>query len=154
MSERRQQNWSVPLRVRFRSPTERAQWEREHATLPTIPATGDDPMLQPSLVNLPSLPESPQYTRQIKELIRLGNILRAELGLDEVLQQIVASISACTGFRMASINLVKEDNDYLVTAAFTGASQEGERIMRERQISVEQILRVMRPEFRISQSYF
>ncbi len=39
-----------------------------------------------------------QHARQIKELIRLGNILRAEPGFDEVLNQIVAAISTCTGF--------------------------------------------------------
>src|SRR5207302_9415535 len=34
MSERKQQSWHVPLRVRFRSPVEQAQWEREHEALP------------------------------------------------------------------------------------------------------------------------
>ena len=153
MAERRQQNWSVPLRVRFRSPAERAQWEREHTGMPTIPANGDDPTLQSHILNIPSGGESP-HTRQIKELIRLGNILRAELGLDEVLQQIVASISTCTGFRMAVINLVKDESDYLVGTAFVGASEEGERIIRERHITVEQVMRFMRPEYRVSQSYF
>ena len=51
------------------------------------------------IIPLPSGTESAQRTQQIKELIRLGNVLRAELGLNEVLQQIVASISTCTGFR-------------------------------------------------------
>src|SRR2546423_5135290 len=117
MSERRPHNLFVPLRVRFRSPAERAQWEREHTGMPTIPSTGDDPTLQSHILNMSSEAESP-HTRQIKELIRLGSILRAELGLDEVLQQVVASISTCTGFRMAVINLVKDDSNYLVGAAF------------------------------------
>ena len=153
MAERRQQNWSVPLRVRFRSPAERAQWEREHTGIPTIPATGDDPTLHSHILNTPSGTESP-HTRQIKELIRLGNILRAELGLDELLQQIVASISACTGFRMAVINLVMDGSDSLIGAAFVGASEESERIIRERHITVDQVMRIMRPEYRVSQSYF
>src|SRR5258706_3552703 len=153
MSERRPHNLFVPLRVRFRSPAERAQWEREHTGMPTIPSTGDDPTLQSHILNMSSGAESP-HTRQIKELIRLGNILRAELGLDEVLQQVVASISTCTGFCMAVINLVKDDSDYLVGTAFIGASEESERIIRERYITVEQVLRFMRPEFSVSQSYF
>ena len=153
MSERRPHNLFVPLRVRFRSPAERAQWEREHTGMPTIPSTGDDPTLQSHILNTSSEAESP-HTRQIKELIRLGNILRAELGLDEVLQQVVASISTCTGFRIAVINLVKDDSDYLVGTAFIGASEESERIIRERHITVEQVLRFMRPEFSVSQSYF
>ena len=153
MSERRQQSLYVPLRVRFRSPAERTQWEREHPGMPAMPANGDDPTLQSHILNVPSGAESP-YTRQIKELIRLGNILRAELGLDDVLQQIVASISTCTGFRIAVINLVKDDSDYLIGAAFVGASREGERLIREGHITADQFLRFMRPEFRVSQSYF
>ncbi len=103
---------------------------------------------------LPTGAESPQRTRQIKELIRLGNILRSELGLNEVLQQIVASISTCTGFRMAVINLVDEKHGYLSSVAFAGMSEEGTRVLQESHIPLEQLYNIMRPEFRISQSYF
>ncbi|HKF37315.1 MAG TPA: methyl-accepting chemotaxis protein, partial [Ktedonobacteraceae bacterium] len=153
MSEKRQQNRFVPLRVRFRSPAEQEQWEREHAahTLSTFhPAANDRAPIMP----LPRGTESPQRTRQIKELIRLGNILRAELGFNEVLQQIVASISACTGFRIAIINLVEEGSEITSPVAFVGAPEESERIIRERPLTVEQMHRLMRPQFRISQSYF
>ncbi len=148
--EKRQQNWFVPLRVRFRTPAEQTQWERDHA-MHAIHLTGDD---QAPATPLPRGTESPQRTRQIKELIRLGNILRAELGLNEVLQLIVASISACTGFRIAVINLVQENSDYTTPAAFVGAPEESERIVREHPLTVEQMHRLMRPQFRISQSYF
>src|SRR6266550_5969084 len=130
MSEQRPQNWYLPLRVRFRSPAEQTQ--REHETAPAI---GGSQALRSHIVGAAIDPGAVQRTRQIKELIRLGNILRAELGLNEVLQQIVASISACTGFRMSVINLVKDDSDYLVGAAFIGASEESERIIREGHIS-------------------
>jgi methyl-accepting chemotaxis protein len=153
MSEKRQQNWFVPLRVRFRSPAEQEQWEREHAahTLPAFHPAADG---QVPTMPLPRGIESPQRTQQIKELIRLGNVLRAELGFNEVLQQIIASISDCTGFRGAVINLVKENSDLTSPAAFVGASEETERIIRERPLTTEQMHRLMRPQFRISQSYF
>jgi methyl-accepting chemotaxis protein len=153
MSEKRQQNWFVPLRVRFRSPAEQEQWEREHAahTLPAFHPAADG---QVPTMPLPRGTESPQRTRQIKELIRLGNVLRAELGFNEVLQQIIASISDCTGFRIAVINLVEEGSDITSPVAFVGAPEESERIIRERPLTVEQMHRLMRPQFRISQSYF
>ncbi len=156
MSEQKQQNRFVPLRVRFRSPAEQAQWEREHAAhiTPSFPSTGDDEAQQALNMPLPRGAESPQRTRQIKELIRLGNILRSELGLNEVLQQIVASISTCTGFRMAVINLVDEKHGYLSSVAFAGMSEEGTRVLQESHIPLEQLYNIMRPEFRISQSYF
>lgn len=155
MSERKQQNWYVPLRVRFRSPAERAQWEREQAAgLPTIPVTPDDRALQMPAISFPHDIDTPLRARQIKELIRLGNVLRAEMGLDDILQRIVAVISACTGFRIAVINLLEDQNDYLTPAAFAGATEESRRIVREHPVTVEQMMRMMRPEFQIGQSYF
>ncbi len=155
MSEQKSQGWFVPLRVRFRSPTERAQWEREH---PGVLAA-DEQTLQLQLPTLGSELEALRRTQQIKELIRLGNVLRAQLdfeldGLNEVLQQIGNSISACTGFRVLVINLVEPGSEYVVPVAFAGASEEGERIVRESRMTVEQLLGLMRGEFRISQSYF
>src|SRR6266568_4118243 len=169
MSERKQQGWFVPLRVRFRSPAEHGQLGRESGVTTSI--GGDDSALQPHAegairsLHAPepkgsrdraalahgfqespdwaptSIPASVQHTRQIKELIRLGNILRAELGLNEVLQQIVSSMSACTGFRILVINLIEEGNDYLTPIAFAGASEEGQRLIRENPVTVEQMHR-------------
>jgi len=148
MSERRQQGLHVPLRVRFRSPIEQAQWEREHGTLPPR-----DSQPLPSPETSADI-EALQHTRQIKELIRLGIILRAELGLSEVLQQIVASTSVCTGFRILVVHLIEEGSDVLSPFAFAGMSPENEQVLRQVHRPVEQVLRLMRPEFRISQSYF
>jgi methyl-accepting chemotaxis protein len=156
MSEKKQQKGFVPLRVRFRSPAEQAQSKNEHPSSisPTYHSTIPQPAQDTPVVPLPRGTESAQRTQQIKELIRLGNILRAELGLNEVLQQIVASISTCTGFRMAVINLVEDNNDKTSPVAFAGGSEEGNRLIRENPLTVEQMHRLMRQEFRVSQSYF
>src|SRR5437016_4285808 len=140
MSEQRPQNWYLPLRVRFRSPTEQTQLKREAS-----PALGDSPALQSHLAGAANDPGAVQRTRQIKELIRLGNILRAELGLNEVLQQIVASISACTGFRISVINLIEERSGTLSSVAFAGVSPENERVLREAHDPVEKLFKLMRP---------
>ena len=154
MSEKKQQKVFVPLRVRFRSLAGQAQSGNEHPSSisSTYPSTMPDDTQDSLMVPLARRTESTQHTQQIKELIRLGNILRAELGLNEVLQQIVASISSCTGFRMAVINLVEDNKTSPV--AFAGGSEEGNRLIRENPLTVEQMHRLMRQEFRISQSYF
>ncbi len=156
MSEKKQQNVFVPLRVRFRSPAEQTQSEPERPSSipPAHPSTTPDHAQDSLIVPLPRGTESTQSTQQIKELLRLGNILRAELGLDEVLQQIVASISACTGFRLAVINLVEEDNHKTSPVAFSGTSEDGQRLIRENPLTLDQMHRLMRSEFRMSQSYF
>ena len=156
MSEKKQQNVFVPLRVRFRAPSDQTQSEHEHSSsIPSTPSsTVSDNTQDSMIVPLPSGTESTQSTQQIKELIRLGNVLRAELGLNEVLQQIVASISTCTGFSQAVINLVEDNNDKTSPVAFEGGSEEGNRLIRENPLTVEQMHRLMHQEFRISQSYF
>jgi len=95
--------------------------------------------------------EAQRRSRQMKELLRLCNLLRADLGLDEVLQQMAASALLCTGFRALAINLINEQEKYISSVAFTGLSREDQRILRD---PLEKITYVMRPEFRISQSYF
>jgi hypothetical protein len=157
MSEQKSQSWFVPLRVRFRPATERLQDENERGGLSSAVVSQALQLSTPGLAAEAEL-ESQRRVRQIKELIRLSNILRADLGLDEVLQQIVTSISACTGFRTLVINLIEEGSDYVVPVAVAGASAEGERIVRKSRMTsrmtVEQLLGLMRVEFRISQSYF
>ena len=153
MSERRQQSWFVPLRVRFRSPAEQAQWERDHLLQSTL---GDSQTLPPPIADVAtgSDIDAQRHSRQIKELLRLSNIMRADLGLSEVLQQIVASASMCTGFRILVVHLIEDGDDFLSPFAFAGMSEENINILRSVRRPVEQVLRLMRPEFRISQSYF
>jgi len=153
MSERRQQSSFVPLRVRFRSPAEQAQWERDHILQPTY---GDSQALQaPSAdVATDSDRDAQRRTRQVKELLRLSNIVREDLGLSEVLQQIVASTSVCTGFRVLVVHLIEDGSEMLSLSACAGISEENINILRTVRRPVEQLLRLLRPEFRISQSYF
>ncbi len=98
--------------------------------------------------------EEQKRARQVKELLRLGNLLRADLGLDEVLQHIAASTATCTGFRELAINLINEKAGYIMSMAFAGLSKEDEDLLRNAHDPTEKITRLMRPEFRISQSYF
>jgi methyl-accepting chemotaxis protein len=154
MSQGKQQSWSVPLRVRFRPPTDALLWggPREGQIVSLSPTTDDEP-------TAPSLPIARQTTtlqqnRQVKELIRLGNILRAELGLNEVLEQIASSINFCIGFRSSVIKMIEEGCDNLKAVAFAGISEEDQRILQTHSMRVGQMLRMMQPEFQISQSYF
>lgn len=152
MPEGKQQSWFVPLRVRFRAPAELSQWERIHETPGPLAHSGDD---EPTAPSLPVIRNATvQQSQQIKELIRLGNLLRADLGLTEVLEQIVSSINMCTGFRVAVVNLIEEGQDFLPVVAFAGLLEEDQQTLRDNPVHFDQVLRLMRPEFQISQSYF
>ncbi|GCE17982.1 hypothetical protein KDK_17820 [Dictyobacter kobayashii] len=98
--------------------------------------------------------EKERYIHQTRELVRLCSLLRADLDLDEVLQQIVASTAACTGFRVLNINLLDQSGKMLSSAASIGLSEADVRTLRETPFPIESFINTMLPEFRISQSYF
>jgi len=141
MQKQEVQRKHIPLRVHLRpSSGERTNRQRQVVT--------------PALTTLTPSCASDQRAQQIKELLRLGNLLRADIGLNEVLHRIAASTSACTGFRILVVNLIEEGNSQTRPVAFAGASEEGERLIRANPVTIEQMHTLMRPEFCISQSYF
>ncbi|GAC1693982.1 MAG: hypothetical protein PVS3B3_17800 [Ktedonobacteraceae bacterium] len=120
------------------------------------PSSGQQAYEQKQIATSPghTSPCASQRTQQIKELLRLGNLLRADIGLNEVLHRIASSTSACTGFGMLVVCLIEDGSTYTHPVAFAGASEEGERLIRSHPMTIEQMHSLMQPEFRISQSYF
>ncbi len=149
MSEQKPQTRYVPLRVRFRSP---ADDQAGHEMVASVPMRV--PNSEPLVPDLASVAQGQRRPQQIKELVRLTNLLRADLGLEEVLQQIVASTAACTGFRMLAINLFDEKTNTGRIVACAGLSEEAERVLKNSPNSIDSIRQVLLPEFQISHSYF
>ncbi|GCE14283.1 methyl-accepting chemotaxis protein [Tengunoibacter tsumagoiensis] len=153
MSERRPQTKYIPLRLRFRPASEYSQLGREQVE--QFMATSENLQFkQPYLPSLTQLSQAERPAQQIKELLRLGNLLRADLSPDHVLAQIVDSIVACTGFRMLVIRLIDEGGSSLSAVAFAGFLAEQQEILRRKPYPLQELRKAMRPEFRISQSYF
>lgn len=155
MSEGKQQSWFTPLRTRFRSPLEPVldMQEIDEDVPPLVSHRSSEE--EPTAPELPAITSSAlRQSQQIKELIYLGNILRAELGLEDVLEQVVSAINSCTGFQNSVIELIDEGYDYLRTVASAGLSEADQCLLEERPLQVNQMLRLMRQEFQISQSYY
>ena len=146
MPERKLSGKTVPVRVRFRSAAEQGAERDLTAALLAAPQT--------QVIQVETSGEAQRRAQQIKELLRLCDILRADLELDDVLQQIAASISTCTGFRVLIISLIEENDPYLKRVAFAGVPPENERMFRETPKLVSSLTNLMKPEFQISQSYF
>jgi methyl-accepting chemotaxis protein len=155
MSEGKQQSLFVPLRVRFRTPAESGIDEhvsRVGKTTLLPPLEEED---SPTAPSLPAIRNTTlQQNRQIKELIRLGNVLRVEQGLNEVLEQVVSSINSCIGFRSSVLKMIEEGKEYLTATAFAGISEEDKQTLLAHPMRVDQMLKTMKPQFQISQSYF
>ena len=92
-------------------------------------------------------------TRQLKEIVRLGNELRAEIELDRILAQVVEGITSTLGFRAAVLNLIRPDQTIEV-AATSGLSEAERQVLTQAPPPLARLLAVMRPEFCVSHSYF
>ncbi|MFI5272468.1 MAG: methyl-accepting chemotaxis protein [Ktedonobacterales bacterium] len=93
-------------------------------------------------------------TRQIKEIVRLGTELRADMGLEHILTRIVEGVSSTLGFHVVVLNLLRpgvEQLDIVATAGLTDA--ERQRLAQDPP-TVNALLSVMRPQFCVSHSYF
>ncbi|WIG58842.1 MAG: hypothetical protein OJF49_001589 [Ktedonobacterales bacterium] len=93
-------------------------------------------------------------TRQIKEIIRLGTALRAEMGLENVLAQIVEGIRTTLGFRVAVLNLIHHDFEFVDVVATAGLNESERQRLIKSPPPVMRLIAVMRPEFCVSHSYF
>src|SRR5258708_16599660 len=164
MSEGKPQSLSLPVRVRFRQPVEQPATDEDYAMEEAVAASpklssDEDYAIEEAVAASPKLssddePTAPslpvvkhttqQQNRQIKELIRLGNILRADLNFDEVLEQIISSINACLGFRSSVLNLIEDGYEYLKAVAFAGTSEEDRQTLLTHPVRVGQMLRMMK----------
>jgi len=151
--------YARPVRLRIKSSTLAARVEQKSKVQQRLHEGTDVPEVQDAHVvekqaELATSTTISHERRQIKELLRLSNIMQAGLGLDEVLRHVVASIALCTGFSMSVICLLEDDNEHVVPIAFTGTSEENERLIRDNPVTRGQMYRLMHPQYRISQSYF
>lgn len=91
---------------------------------------------------------------QVKEMVRLGAALRAEMGLNRIYTQVVESISLAIGFHVAALNIVRSDSEFLEVVATAGLSPANQRELSARPPHLPALIAAMRPEFCRSRSYF
>ena len=93
-------------------------------------------------------------TRQIKEIVRLGTELRADMGLDAVFNQVTEAISSTLGFRIAVLNIIYPRSPTVEVVATSGLSDDERARLTGSPPQVTRLLTVMRPEFCVSHSYY
>lgn len=166
MSERKQQGKFIPLRLRFRSPSEQARWDRDYhngsieevsEVRSNFSGNTSEAAHTSTFTEIPVVDIAHNTTQQsvpLKELLNLSQLLRTELPLSDILQHVALSISTSTGFRAVAIRILEE---YALADKLTitiGLSEKEQQIIRNNALTLQQLQRVMQPEFRISQSYF
>ncbi|HEX8995862.1 MAG TPA: methyl-accepting chemotaxis protein [Ktedonobacterales bacterium] len=99
-------------------------------------------------------PDVNRRMRQVKEMVRLGTALRAEMGLGRIFTQVVESINAAIGFRVAALNIVRSDSEFVEVVATAGLSDANQRELIQHPPRLQALIAAMRPEFCRSHSYF
>jgi NtrC-family two-component system sensor histidine kinase KinB len=92
--------------------------------------------------------------RQLSEILRLGNVLKFNLQLEDIFDRVTHAVVDSLGFNIAVLNLVEPGPPpYVRRAAAAGIPPEAWRKMQAVTAPLDDYLALMRPEFRISQSY-
>jgi signal transduction histidine kinase len=95
--------------------------------------------------------ELDQSNHQLREILRVGNALRAERRQDELLHQIAEAASQNTGFRSAVIALVERDRmarPYLRRVVAAGPAAGMFPQLSTTRVPLERLQMLLRPEFR------
>ncbi len=93
--------------------------------------------------------------RQLSEILRLGNALKFNVEPEDILDRVVHAVVDSLGFNIALLNLVEPGPPpFLRRAAAAGIPPEVWQQMKTASVALDEYLALMRPEFRISQSYF
>ncbi len=151
MSDPKPQTGYIPLRVRFRPTAENHSQGREQ----NISVNGTANSISSTVAEFARVSDHEQrHARVIKELLHLCDLLRKDLSLDDILQQMASSIVVCSGFRGLSISLLDDSEKMLRVIAAVGITEEDQRLLYEKSFPVDILFNLMLPRFRISQSYF
>jgi len=99
-----------------------------------------------------------ERTEQLSSLLSIGRALRADLPLGEVLEEIAFAMSFTAGFEMVLISIVEEivgdEQPMLHRVAMAGLPVNVFDRMKKIRQPLERLVRIMRSEYQISQSYF
>ncbi len=97
-------------------------------------------------------------TEQLGSLLSIGRALRADLPLEDVLEEIAFGVSNAVGFRVVLISVVEETSEggqpFLRRVAMAGLPLTVFDEMKRVRQPLERLERIMQPEYQISQSYF
>lgn len=101
-----------------------------------------------------------ERTEQLNSLLSIGRALRADLPLEDILEEIAFAISYTVGFRVVLVSVVEEaetkegKRPLLCRVAMAGLPLATFEELKKVRQPLERFERIMRPEYQISQSYF
>jgi methyl-accepting chemotaxis protein len=150
MSELKPRAKYIPLHVHPHPTSKNHTYGREQ----NISINGTLRSIQSTVAEFACVSETERRTRLIRELLHLCDLLRTDASLDKMLEQIVGSIVTYTGFQGLVINVLDENEKMLRVVAAAGVTEEDHHLLHEKPFPIDILFNLMRPQFRMSQSYF
>lgn len=95
-----------------------------------------------------------EVNTELSTLQYLSSTILSSLKLEEILSVVVEGIRTSLGFESVVMSLVDESGQYLSHKAASGVSQNEFEKLQQTRTGLEEYLPLMRPEHRISNSYF
>lgn len=97
-------------------------------------------------------------TEQLNSLLSISRALRADVPVEDVLEEIAYGISYAIGFKMVLVSVVEQlpqdDQPHLRRVAMAGLPLAVFDEMKQVRQPLAHVQRIMKPEYQISQSYF
>jgi PAS domain S-box-containing protein len=92
--------------------------------------------------------------QQLTQILEAGNLLRMNLNLDTVLNEIVRGAQQSLGYGMVVLNLLDETTHQLVVHAHAGLDLAGQQALTGGTYDWDEERRLLRAEFRLGRAYF
>ncbi len=100
------------------------------------------------------LMSSKKRAEKLTKILEIASTINSNLDLDTVLNGVVAAVREALGFRMVLLRMLNPQTGQLEAKAFAGLGVEAIRRLESSSTAIEEFKSWLRPEFRISNSYF
>lgn len=92
--------------------------------------------------------------RQLSEILKISEILRLDLKLDDLLDKVAKAVQRSLGFRRVLISLYDRDQHVFIRKAQAGLSDQAFRRAREQQVPEKHFFQLFQDKFKVSNSFF
>jgi len=97
---------------------------------------------------------SKKRAEKLAKILEVASSINSNLDLDTVLHGVVSAVRETLGFRIVLLRILNPKTDLLEARAFAGLTVDAIRKLESYPVPVEEFRSWLRPEFRISCSYF
>ncbi len=97
---------------------------------------------------------SKKRAEKLTKILEVASSINSNLDLDTVLHGVVSAVRETLGFKIVLLRVLNAETGYLEARAFAGLSVDARRKLESYPVPIEEFRSWLKPEFRMSNSYF